>query len=61
MNPSNDLNERIKLHEPVGVAGMLVFLAVSLPTIYTLLVARCYVVDLADHLKSKRKGGRHVP
>jgi hypothetical protein len=35
MNPSTDPNERIKLHEAVGAAAILVFVAVSLTVAYT--------------------------
>lgn len=58
MNSSNPRDERIKLHEAAGVAALLTFLTISQTATYTLLVARCYVVDAIDHIK--RKGGPRV-
>ena len=60
MNLTNQPDdERLKLHEAIGVTALVVFVAVNLAFWGGVLVVRCYVVDAIDNFK--KKGHHHVP
>ena len=54
MNLTNQPDdERLKLHEAIGVTALVVFVAVNLAFWGGVLVVRCYVVDAIDNFKKK--------
>jgi len=57
INQPND--ERLRLHEAIGVTALIVFVAANLTFWIGVLVMRCYVVDAFDHFKKQLN--RHVP
>jgi len=68
-NPTNPTNptttttstpedDRLKLHEAIGVTALVAFAAFGLTFWVSVLVTRCYIVDAIDHFK--RKGDNHV-
>ncbi len=65
INPTNPTNptttiddDRLKLHEAIGVTALVAFAAFGLTFWVSVLVIRCYIVDAIDHFKTK--GDNHV-
>ena len=58
MDSNTHQDERLKLHEAVGVTALVAFVAISVTVTFTFLAARCYVVDTIVHFK--KKGDNHV-
>ena len=55
MHPNPYQDERLKLHEAIGVTALVTFVAASMVVVVATLSLRCVVIDAYEHFNKKGK------